>query len=401
MRLLLTPIVLIIWFGALAASAEQRSLRFYGNGVAAPDLDRVKIRIDDPANTDPGPPADIGAGDFTIEFWMHATGADNPSPQVDCGSNINWIYGNIILDRDRYNQDRKFGVSVAGGRVVFGVSGEETGDFTICSSSGVLDDNWHHIALQRRRSDGMIWLYVDGQLEAMADGPDGDISYPDDGIPGNHCGGPCVNSDPFLVIGAEKHDAGAAYPSYRGLFDELRLSTSLRYSSSFTPSSNPFTTDDLTAALYHFDEGAGDTLFDVSGVVGGPSHGIRRYGGSPAGPIWSNDSPFASAAPDGDSDGITDSLDNCPATFNPDQADSNSNGIGDACELICGDADNNSLVTISDAVYLITYIFGGGPPPNSIVNGDADCNGLITISDAVYLITYIFGGGQSPCAACP
>jgi len=36
--------------------------------------------------------------------------------------------------------------------------------------------------------------------------------------------------------------------------------------------------------------------------------------------------------PDSDSDGVIDSLDNCPATFNPDQLDTNGNGVGDACE---------------------------------------------------------------------
>ena len=67
----------------------------------------------------------------------------------------------------------------------------------------------------------------------------------------------------------------------------------------------------------------------------------------------------------------------------------------------CGDADKNGLVTISDAVYLINYIFSGGPAPNPVLSGDADCNGIVTISDPVYLINYIFSGGPAPCAACP
>lgn len=66
----------------------------------------------------------------------------------------------------------------------------------------------------------------------------------------------------------------------------------------------------------------------------------------------------------------------------------------------CGDADGNNLVTISDAVYLISYIFSGGPAPDPIESADADCNSLVTISDAVYLISYIFSGGPAPCAAC-
>jgi hypothetical protein len=38
--------------------------------------------------------------------------------------------------------------------------------------------------------------------------------------------------------------------------------------------------------------------------------------------------------PDSDGDGIADSEDNCPTTYNPDQADSDGDGIGDACEPI-------------------------------------------------------------------
>ncbi|MCC6962934.1 MAG: dockerin type I repeat-containing protein, partial [candidate division Zixibacteria bacterium] len=67
----------------------------------------------------------------------------------------------------------------------------------------------------------------------------------------------------------------------------------------------------------------------------------------------------------------------------------------------CGDADASGAVTISDAVFLINYIFAGGPGPVVVMAGDADCSGLITISDAVYLINYIFAGGPAPCAACP
>lgn len=67
----------------------------------------------------------------------------------------------------------------------------------------------------------------------------------------------------------------------------------------------------------------------------------------------------------------------------------------------CGDADGNSIVSISDAVFMINYIFSGGPAPSPLSAGDADCNALVTISDAVYLIQYIFAGGPAPCSACP
>ncbi len=66
----------------------------------------------------------------------------------------------------------------------------------------------------------------------------------------------------------------------------------------------------------------------------------------------------------------------------------------------CGDADGNGLLTISDAVFLINYIFSGGPAPGLLIFGDADCSKIINISDAVYLINYIFMGGSAPCATC-
>ncbi len=273
------------------------SLRFFGNGVN--DIDRVKIQIDDPANNNPGPPADVGATDFTIEFWMRAFASENTAPAVSCGVNLNnWIYGNIIFDRDRWSQPRAYGLSIAGGRFVFGVLGESGTETytTICGTTNVLGGQWHHVAVQRRRSDGWMWLFVDGNLDAQIDGPDGDVSYPDDGVPNNFCGGPCTNSDPYLVIAAEKHDAGSQYPPFRGWVDEVRLSTVLRYAASFTRPSQPFVPDANTAALYHFDEGTGDVITDSSGALGGPSNGVRKFGGSPAGPVWSTETPFPAAA---------------------------------------------------------------------------------------------------------
>jgi hypothetical protein len=271
---------------------NAHSLRFFGYGVAAPGADRLKIPIDDPADDEPGPPADIGAQDFTIELWLRGEQADNSAAAVDCGSNIAWIYGNILLDRDRYNQDRKFGLSIAGGLPVFGVSGEGTGDLTLCGDVSVLDGAWHHLAVARRRSDGYLWMFIDGMLAAEGDGPDGDVSYPDDGVPTDNCGGPCVESDPFIVIAAEKHDAGAQYPSFAGFVDELRLSSGLRYQADFAVPTEPFEPDAETVALYHFDEGSGTTVTDQSGAVGGPSDGYLVVGGDPSGPQWVAESPF-------------------------------------------------------------------------------------------------------------
>ncbi len=280
---------LLIFILVLAVpAANATSLQYFGNGDN--DIDRVKIRIDDPSNNNPGPPADVGAGDFTIEFWLKAT-ADNSAGAISCGFNYSWINGNVVVDRDRFNQGRTFGVSLGAGRVAFAIQNGSFESRTICGSTDLRDGAWHHVAVQRRRSDGFMWLYVDGALEASGDGPDGDVSYPDNGVPTNDCSGPCTGSDPFLVIGAEKHDAGPQFPSFFGWVDELRLSDSLRYSANFTPVQQAFVADAQTAALYHFDEGSGDVISDSA--FGSQSPGQRSFGGSPAGPIWSVDTPFS------------------------------------------------------------------------------------------------------------
>jgi len=100
---------------------------------------------------------------------------------------------------------------------------------------------------------------------------------------------------------------------------------------------------------------------------------------------------------DSDVDGVGDLCDNCVDVYNPDQTDSDGDQIGDACDHICGDVDASGAVDIDDVVYLIAYIFAGGPAPAPLESGDADCSGGVDIDDAVYIIGYIFSGGPPPC----
>ncbi len=70
------------------------------------------------------------------------------------------------------------------------------------------------------------------------------------------------------------------------------------------------------------------------------------------------------------------------------------------CGFVAGDADSSLDVTISDVVFLVNYIFGGGPAPSPIDVGDTNCDGKFNISDAVHMINFIFSGGVAPCAGC-
>lgn len=69
---------------------------------------------------------------------------------------------------------------------------------------------------------------------------------------------------------------------------------------------------------------------------------------------------------------------------------------GDVSPL-CGDVDGDRRTDLSDVVYLIQFIFAGGPVPQPLTGGDVNCDGLVNITDAVYLIQYIFSGGNPPC----
>jgi hypothetical protein len=65
--------------------------------------------------------------------------------------------------------------------------------------------------------------------------------------------------------------------------------------------------------------------------------------------------------------------------------------------MICGDANNDEVVNVSDAVYIINYVFVGGDPPLPMAAGDANCDEVCNVSDAVFIINYVFVGGNIPC----
>lgn len=66
----------------------------------------------------------------------------------------------------------------------------------------------------------------------------------------------------------------------------------------------------------------------------------------------------------------------------------------------CAGPDDVGRYNVSDAVFLISYIFGGGPAPDPLRLGDVNCDDNVSVSDAVYLINYIFAGGPGPCGGC-
>ena len=63
---------------------------------------------------------------------------------------------------------------------------------------------------------------------------------------------------------------------------------------------------------------------------------------------------------------------------------------------ICGDFDGNEGINILDIVYLINYIYKGGPEPIPLEAAEVDGQPGMNILDIVYLINYIYKGGPDP-----
>jgi hypothetical protein len=270
---------------APSPSTSDFALQFFGTGSG--DIDRVKIPLVTRTASLPvtSLPVNVGAADFTIEFWIKGAPSDNTAALCGTGrqGRDEWLAGNIVLDRDIAGGGDfgEYGVSLRSGRIAFGV-GRGNAGITLCGNSNVLDGNWHHVALTRQLQTGGMTIFVDGAQDAQASdvGASLDVSYRADRTA-------LAPNDPFLVIGAEKHDSGTR-ASFRGLLDELRLSNHLRYAGPFPRPNAPFAADGNTVALYRFNEGSGTTITDVLGS----SPGELRVGGANAAPKYVSDTPF-------------------------------------------------------------------------------------------------------------
>jgi hypothetical protein len=268
-----------------APAPSNFSLRFFGTDAG--DVDRVKIPLLNPNGTPRL--VNVGATDFTLEFWIKGTAADNPTVPASCTTGAigkdTWALGAVVIDRDVLGDGDfgEYGVSVFGGQLAFGVT-RSSGGQTVCGRNDVLDGAWHHVAFTRQRGSGEMKIFVDGALDIVLLDPSAsnDVSY-------NPAHPNPDTNDQYLVLGAEKHDLTTAH-AFKGFIDELRLSNILRYTATFQPPAGAFVADGSTVALYHFDEATGTDIVDASN--GNASPGVLIPAASGAASHRSNDTPF-------------------------------------------------------------------------------------------------------------
>jgi hypothetical protein len=86
------------------------------------------------------------------------------------------------------------------------------------------------------------------------------------------------------------------------------------------------------------------------------------------------------------------------------QPDRNANGLPDECEgaiFIRGDPDGDGRIGISDAIFLLLHLFGGGREPPCQASADVEDDGSLALGDPVRLLDYLFRGGLEPTAPFP
>ena len=69
--------------------------------------------------------------------------------------------------------------------------------------------------------------------------------------------------------------------------------------------------------------------------------------------------------------------------------------------FVRGDVNFDEKLDLSDAIFILSYLFLGGPPPRCEDAADTNDKGTLDITDAVYLLNHLFLGNAAPPAPYP
>ncbi|MEL6719491.1 MAG: LamG-like jellyroll fold domain-containing protein, partial [Bacteroidota bacterium] len=221
------------------------------------------------------------------------------------------------------------------------------------TDANVADGNWHHIAITREGRT--IKIFLDGEQKREAN------------IPFN------LNNSADLTLGANPCNQ-FENRTFGGSIDELRiwnLARSAKLIQDFKDATLPANLEGLVA-YYDFNNPSASggnsnngqtTLTDRTGnnngtlsnftLDGTASNWIEESGNG----ISPEECESEVCPEDTDGDGICDDDDNCPMIANPDQSDSNGDGIGDACDMPDENATALDFDGTDDEVNLGSFSF--------------------------------------------
>ena len=74
---------------------------------------------------------------------------------------------------------------------------------------------------------------------------------------------------------------------------------------------------------------------------------------------------------------------------------------GDGTAFVRGDADDSGALNITDGIFILNFLFLGGPNPPCSDSADADDSGAINITDGIFVLNFLFLGGPPPGAPHP
>ena len=177
----------------------------------------------------------FGDGDFTIEYWVNMWNTPSSTQYQHLGQENGADYWRINHSASRIE-------------LQFEVGGSTQLNLTTSGSQITAANVWYHIALVKNGSTATCYLDGTSVGSSTWSGNMGEVAAP-------------------LLIGNYRNYATGWMD---GFMDEIRISNTARYTSSFTPSTTAFTDDSNTLLLIHSDTTNGSTTFtDDSGVVGG------------------------------------------------------------------------------------------------------------------------------------
>jgi Concanavalin A-like lectin/glucanases superfamily len=191
-------------------------------------------------------------GDFTIEAWVNWRGASATFPDptfmriFDFGNDLsNYMF---LVPQSNFNGQTgvMFAITIAGVTQY------------VQSATPLPTNSWHHIAVTIDNASNTATLFIDGTPIVPTAGSTAPGSFTF--RPGS------LGSTTNNWLGRSEYAVSPFNdPFYNGNIDELRISNTVRYTGVFTPHPTEFVNDANTIALYHFDEGVGQTTADASG----------------------------------------------------------------------------------------------------------------------------------------